>query len=237
MKRFALLLAMMGSLSAQAAQIRVSPVIVTLDQRENVAVMRLENEAEVPVRVQVRAFVWRQVDGQQDLTETDDVLMNPAQFTLQPHKKQVARLGVMAPRSDVERSYRLLVDEVPDAASGRPGQVQALLRLSIPVFVTPAKPVSRLEWHVGAAQGGRMAVWVVNRGNVHARFSRFTLSSGKDVIGKIDRLLYVLPGSTMRVDIPVAQGPRVGTMVQIAALAQSEEQTVSAPVEAGQGGQ
>jgi fimbrial chaperone protein len=242
MKPWAFLFAVLWASTVQAAQIRVSPVIVTLDGRENVQVMRMENEADMPVRVQVRAFAWSQDHGQDNLVETDELLLNPSQFALQPRQRQLSRLGVMAPHGDVERSYRLFVDEVPDASAARPGQVQALLRLSIPVFLAPTKPVTRLEWHVVPGAAGRMAVVVVNRGNVHARFSRFSLSLGQQVIGKVDRLLYILPGSAMRVEVPVAAAVPLGAMVGVTVLAEGDEQKVTVPIEAGplgvgQGGQ
>ncbi len=89
------------------------------------------------VLVQAEVMLWEQVDGEDRLTPTRDLLVSPAVFTLPPNGSQLVRVALRNPPADTTRelSYRLILQEVPQPANPDFTGLQVTLRLSVPVFV------------------------------------------------------------------------------------------------------
>jgi len=109
-----------------------------------------------------------------------DAGFSPPLFRLEPHASQAVRIVAKVPPGLVERSYRLIVDQLPLATA--PGQLQLPVRMVLPVFVEPAAGVSRtpaLEWHAHQdATTNRVTIIVQNRGAVHVRLVELTAQNG-----------------------------------------------------------
>lgn len=157
--------------AAAATSIEVSPVSHDLVPGQTMLSMTLSNRADATATLQVRAFVWTQPDGQDRLTPAAEVLVAPAIVSVAPGRSQVVRVRAPAAPAGREVSYRLLIDELPEASADT--QVRMVLRLSIPVFVhgsTPAAP--RLTAQLDAARG---TVTLANGGGSRARVQQLAL--------------------------------------------------------------
>jgi fimbrial chaperone protein len=97
--------------------------------------------------------------------------------------------------SDVERSYRVFIQEVPQDQSIRSGEVLTLLRISVPIFVPPANSVLRLHWQARAAHDGKIALELRNEGTVHVQVTSVALSrSNGQALAREKLSVYALPG-------------------------------------------
>ncbi len=148
---YLLLPAIACGVSVYAGSFSVNPVRIELTAARPNALVQIANLSDEPTTIQVHVVSWRSDNNNESVyLPTDDVLVNPPIFTIDPRQKQFMRLGLRRPASaPAEASYRLIVEEVPKPpASGFVG-LQTVLRISIPIFLKPATPVSpKLAWRV-----------------------------------------------------------------------------------------
>ncbi|HKI74099.1 MAG TPA: fimbria/pilus periplasmic chaperone, partial [Pseudomonadales bacterium] len=127
-----------ASVGAQAAAtLEISPIRIVLTQNAPVAVLHIHNHGTRQAVVQLDLSSWEEQDGQDVLQDTKAVVASPPLFTLQPDEDQVVRVVLMKQPVDwnVERAYRLFVQEVPPPPDGSGHQVQLRVRISVPIFL------------------------------------------------------------------------------------------------------
>lgn len=219
------------SAPAMAGSLTVFPVRIQLSPDEPVQTLTVRNSGEELSRVQLRVYAWSQAGGEDVLAETRDVLANPPLFEVAPGAEQLARLGLRAPAGDVERSYRVILEEVPIAAQARPGEVRALLRISIPIFVPPAAPRVEVVWAARPGDGS-VLLSLRNSGNMHVQISHLSISRADGTpLGESDASVYLLPGSGADHPFSVSAPVRAGETLKIEALTDGE--SLSAEIVAG----
>lgn len=117
-----------------AASLRVAPVGFVLSGGTATSTLHVRNEDRRPVTVQIRVFRWHEAGGPAALEPTQDVVASPPLATLPPGSENVIRIVRLKKGPAGRReTYRLLVDEVPDRRPLATGQVQVVVRHSIPV--------------------------------------------------------------------------------------------------------
>jgi fimbrial chaperone protein len=195
-----------GSL-AHAASLQVQPAMLDVAAPGAAATLTLRNEGTAPINVQVRVFRWSQSDGEERLEPTDDVVASPPAVTLAPNADYVTRVVRLTKRPvEGEETYRLLVDELPDAAQARGNSVKLLVRHSIPVFFTASdRTPPAISWSI-SKRGEQVVLSARNAGSSHLRISALslgdeggkTISFGRGLVG------YALGRATMRWTAPGA---------------------------------
>jgi fimbrial chaperone protein len=186
--------------SAAAATFEVAPVLLEMQGAQRVTSMTITNREDHPTTIQVRPMLWQQAQGQDGLSTTSDVQVSPPIFTVGAGESQLVRIFVRAAPApaDVarERSYRLLIDEIP--SPGQSSAVHMALRISIPLFVyagpagTPA-----LEWKILADAKGPTWLSVANKGSRRAKLATVVVtddSGRRHEVGGA-KSAYVLPGA------------------------------------------
>ncbi|MDF0544403.1 fimbria/pilus periplasmic chaperone [Sphingobium sp. H39-3-25] len=224
----ALLLA--SPMAVRAATFSIFPVRIDLSEREPVQTMTVQNGSDTSTRVQVRIRAWRQENGQDVFEETRDVLVNPAMFEIGPGEQQIARFGMRTKAAAVEKSYRIFLEEVPSSAPRAPGQIQTLLRISVPMFV-PAEQAApaKLNWSLWPSGAHQVTLSVRNDGASHAHLSGLSLMSRDGhVLGKQGRAVYILPGATQPVLIDVKTPVAAGERLKLSAS--SDQSSLSAEI-------
>jgi len=179
-----------------AASFNVNPIGFNLTAERSTGVLQVRNTGDQSVRVQIDAVDWSTDGSKEVLSETDALLLNPPIFDIEPGRVQFLRFGLRHPQDPPsEKSYRLLIDEVPQAGLQGPG-LKTLLRVSIPVFIGPKMRQEKISWQLQHANGG-LVLSAANQGNVHRKINRIELSNdsanGKDT-QQINIPAYVLPG-------------------------------------------
>lgn len=183
---------------ACAGTFSISPLRAELSASARTAALTLRNQEPTPAVVQAEVMLWEQVNGEDRLTPSRDVLVSPAVFTLPANGSQLVRVALRRP-ADPQRelSYRLILTEVPQQASPDFTGLNVALRLSLPIFVEPAAKASQvLEWSAARTVDGALAVTTRNVGSAHARVMSFSVAPATNAAAAIpqDVTAYVLPG-------------------------------------------
>ncbi len=202
--RFAALLAFLP-LPVLAASLTVAPTRVDLAGDDRAEAVTLRNNAADPVMVQVQTFAWEHGPATAELTPTRDLIAVPPVFELPADGSQIIRVALRGPAQGArERAYRLLITEVPRGGGSGTG-VRFALRLSLPVFVTPAGAKPDAVWSLRGRGAGRELV-LRNDGTAHLQVRRIVL--GGDGAGAAARVLdtpaYVLAGQEHAWPLPAA---------------------------------
>src|SRR5437899_9338654 len=97
-----------------AASLQVAPVKVEVASPGAATTVKLRNEGTTPLNAQIRVFHWSQVNGEDKLEPTTDVVASPPLTRLLPKTDYTVRL-VRVSKTPVgkEEAYRLFIDELP----------------------------------------------------------------------------------------------------------------------------
>ena len=188
---------------AGAASLQVAPTSLTLQAKQNADGLWLSNSGDAPVQVQLRVFRWTQVNGEDLLEPTRDLVISPPMQTLPPGERQLVRLVRTKPIPPAsETGYRVIVDELPAPNKEQQG-LQFVLRYSVPVFVLPETPTPiapSLHTRLVEGEDGQAAIEIENHGSEHAQIADlvYTDASNKPDVVIPGLVGYVLPGQRMR---------------------------------------
>jgi fimbrial chaperone protein len=190
----------LSSGAIQAASLEISPVFVSLAPGQTATTIEVKNRGGAPAAVQARPYSWAQTGDEDTLTPTQEIILSPPIFTIPAGGAQTLRLLVRGgAETGRERSYRLLLDEVPPANT-RNKRIEMALRVSLPVIVASASSAPpMLQWRAERGAGGQSMLAATNTGQAYDRVSAIdvTLPDGSHpkavASGKNS---YVLPGAT-----------------------------------------
>jgi fimbrial chaperone protein len=226
---------------AGAADLELSPTAVELSDQTRTALVTLRNSGGVPMRYQVRAYVWGQKpDGEMQLTPTRDLVLFPPLVELAPGETRNVRVGTRAAPGDAERTWRIFIEELPradDAASA--AHVQVLTRIGVPVFLAPPRRVARGQIAFLPGTAERVRFTVRNTGTVRLRPTAITLAlvgaGGERLAEKTLEAWYVLAGGERiyDTDVPAEACARAAEVVATAAVEGGAiEQRIAGPCRA-----
>lgn len=182
---------------AAAADLRVNPTTLVMAMDEHDAEISFSNLGDHPLRAQIRLYRWTQQQGQDRLNSTQDLAASPPLLEIPAHTQHTVRLVRLKNTSGpTEASYRIVVDELPEAPEGR--ENTPFLRYSAPIFLAPADgsvAVHQLTAHV-SQHSGRTVLRIDNHGSGHARLAdlAFVAADGRHQWVAQNLAGYVLSG-------------------------------------------
>lgn len=206
-----LLLALAGLLLAlpalsTAAGLQVTPMRVHLGDDTPAAALTLRNQGDQPRVIQSEVMRWTQEAGEDIYAPTDEVLVTPPIFTIEPGESQVVRVGHTGGNgemaTDVEQAYRIYLQESPPPAEGEGARLQVILRLGVPLFVAPkGGEEPDLRWSVRALEEGGLEIRAENPGNIHAHVQELRVAArdpetGEQQMTALRTHRYLLPGQS-----------------------------------------
>jgi fimbrial chaperone protein len=183
---------------AVAGEIKVSTVRIDLSDKQPTSSLAVTNSNAEKSIVQLRAMLWSQKDGQDTTEQTEDLIVNPPIAEIEPGAKQLVRIGYRGKlQTNAERSYRLVVQEVPPRDRERKQVVETYLKISVPIFIAPlGKPEGRLSAMLSRNSAGNVILH--NDGTVHIRLVAYgVMSHGTALATPHQGLFYVLPGANV----------------------------------------
>jgi fimbrial chaperone protein len=185
---------------ARAAEVQISPVVVSLSPAARSALVSVRNSGQETARFDLQARSWSQSPtGEMVLGPTSDLAVYPPVLTLAPGEERNVRIGAIALFGPVEKTYRVFLQEMapPETPDG-PAVVRVLSRIGLPIFLSPAKAVERTRLVDLAARNGKVTFRLVNEGTAHVRPSSVKLvalgAGGKTAFETELPAWYVLPG-------------------------------------------
>jgi fimbrial chaperone protein len=147
----------------------VSPVRIQVSTSRPNATLQIVNREDEPVTVQLHIVTWS-FNGQNDvLADSDEVMLNPPIAVVAGRHAQAIRLGLRKPNDSLqERCYRLIIEEVPPAPKPNFVGIRTIVKLSIPIFVSPKTAISpRLSWQAVRTSDSRVTLIATNQGSAH----------------------------------------------------------------------
>jgi fimbrial chaperone protein len=195
-----------------AGSFSILPLRVHLGEGARIETITITNQAQEKVTVKVKALEWTQEQtGKDDYLPTKDLIYFPRIVSIEGKGKQLIKLTYKAAPGEVEKAYRLFIEEVPGEQVGSEQMaLRMTLRMSVPVFVAP-KPeaVSAARIEKVELSGGTVSVQVTNTGNKHVFIRsvavRGTDGEGKTVFSGETRGWYQLPGKSRTYSLKVQQ--------------------------------
>ncbi len=153
----------------QAGGIRISPITVDIPSGDQANIVTLFNLSDETSNLQVRIFKWTQSGGNDNLSDTNDIIASPPFITLPPGGSfnfRVVRSN--AKKVAGEESYRVIIDELPKPRDNRTvgAGVGILIRNSLPLFVVNSDAVPNIQPSISAS-----GLLMTNNGNRHALLS------------------------------------------------------------------
>lgn len=152
-----------------AGGIRISPVSVNISSQDKASIVTLFNMSDESSSVQIRVYKWTQSDGNDNLTETDDIIASPPFITLSPGGSFNFRL-VRTNDDPItgEKSYRIIIDELPKPQDKRStgSGIGILIRNSLPLFIVNDDAVPELQPSISES-----GLLMTNNGYRHALLS------------------------------------------------------------------
>lgn len=185
--------------SALAGSLEVAPTTLMLRQDAATGVLYVNNYGDTPVTVQIEPFDWNQTDGRDRLISSTALMVSPPIATIPPQGRQTVRVMVAPAAAAGERSFRLLVSELPDSMKRAEHVIQVLTQFSVPVFDAgmgdgsgPEKPA----WSA-TLSNGQLNLVARNDGPQHLKLTGLQLKTarGEALAIKGAGLSYVLAGS------------------------------------------
>lgn len=199
----ALLAAAAIATPAWAGSLRIMPIRVEVAADARFCSLTVANDEDAPVSVQVRGYRWsKDANGADVLAEDAGFQINPTILTFGPKQERLVRCGLppVATSGTGEETWRLVLDELPRPGPSL-GGIRTLLRISVPVFRTPAEARADLVWSIDADAGGKPMLVVENRGTRHVQIISLDVT-GARAPATIKKSFYVLAGGRAVVALP-----------------------------------
>jgi fimbrial chaperone protein len=184
-----------------ASTFNIAPIRAELAGGHRTEALTLVNADDEPVVVQVRVVAWSQKDGVEKLEDTHELLATPPVLQIPANGQQIVRVALRRePDPTQELTYRVIFEEVPQAAPKDFVGLRVALRLSIPVFVAPVqgKANAELAWESHWLANGQLELAATNSGSGHLQITDFEARfPGSLMPLRGESSKYVLPGSRM----------------------------------------
>jgi fimbrial chaperone protein len=201
----------------------ISPIKVYFEKGSSSRDVTLDNADDKTVRLKVQAYKWTEDgEGKRQLTPTQEIAVFPAILELKPKSKRIIRLAAKLPPTQIEQSYRLTIEQLPEAVVKKPeatpdgakptkvtAQLNFLYTLNLPVFINPINIDRKSSISSPSVNGGNLSFNLINQGNAHIFASAIEVttkdSAGKAIATKKINPTYVLPSIQRKLTLDLPQ--------------------------------
>ena len=186
-----------------AGTFSVNPTRIELSKGIPSAVMHVTNSGEKDTTVQLHMLQWSQIDGEDQLKASRDLIATPQIFNLPAGSRQIIRIGMLK-KSDgsVEAAYRMILEEIPPPPPPGFLGLQVALKISIPIFIKPeliSKAENNFEINLNRSneEEGNINLSMLNKGSSHVQLLgvKIFADDGKEnLVASYEKNLYLLAG-------------------------------------------
>jgi fimbrial chaperone protein len=185
--------------AAQAASLQVSPINVEVPAPGAASTITLTNSGSEEINSQIRVFKWIQVNGQDQLVPTKDVVASPPALKIAPSKSSVIRIVRIAKIPvGAEETYRLKVDEIPKPPRAGQAAVAFAVSYSVPVFFSNPKLETTLSWKASIVKG-QLKLEADNAGGRRTRITDLGIAKGGKAVTVVPGLAGYVLGQSSKV--------------------------------------
>lgn len=221
--------------SAGASALRVTPIRVEVQAGKQFCSLSIANDGDQPVSVQVRGYRWSKDERGADVLDTAvGFQINPTIVTLKAQESRLIRCSLPPAEGAIEQTWRLVFDELLTPVSVTvPGEIRALLRISVPVFRAPDGASPDISWTLVRTPEGGQSVVLTNSGSRHIRAISLELKPSSGAGQRVERGFYLLAGGRFEIPVALSQASPIAEV-----LIQTDEGSITpsrAAVSAGAG--
>jgi len=171
-------------LEALTVNLSIKPIRIFFEGTKKTDILTIKNESSVIGALQINAVEWTQdKKGENIYSPTQDILFFPKLLEIMPGEEKIVRIGKKISRSEKEKTYRLFIEEIPDNSKTETTSVKILMRIGVPVFITPLKTAASGVIEKIELNKGILVVGVKNEGNIHFIIQSIKVD-GRDSEGK-----------------------------------------------------
>jgi fimbrial chaperone protein len=199
--------------AASANGSSVSPTRLLLATGASSTYVTITNTSPISQRYSASAYRWSETPTTPVvLAPTSDVVFFPGSFTLESLHSQRIRIGSTAASDITEKTYRIVVSELPPLASVLLRDSSGLAftaSFSIPIYLAPQKPVATGEITNVVVDRHDLRFSVRNTGNVHlvAKAMRIVASGASGTVMSVQNSAwFVLANSQHDFVMPLPSG-------------------------------
>ena len=202
---------------ALAGRFSVAPIRVDFAAGLRIGAVTVTSEDDHPLVFKNSPSLWTQnPDGGDVYTPTTDLVVTPPLLRVETGEPRIVRIGTLREPGDVERSYRVFLEEqAPANPEGGGATLAVVIKFGVPVFVAPRSERVAGSAEIVERKPARVTLQVKNTGNVHFNVETITANGValKDVSS-----WYLLPGTTRRYDLAIppdaCTGPAIDLRIQ-----------------------
>jgi fimbrial chaperone protein len=199
---------------ALAGRFSVAPIRIDFSGALRIGAVTVTSEDDHPLVFKNSPSLWTQnADGGDVYTPTSDLVVTPPLLRVEAGEPRIVRIGTLREPGDVERSYRVFLEEqAPANPEGTGATIAVVIKFGVPVFVAPQSERVAGIAEVVEHKPGRVTLQIKNSGNVHFNVETITANgvAVKDVSS-----WYLLPGATRRYDLAIPPDACTGTAVDL----------------------
>ncbi len=203
-----------ASATAVAGRFSVAPIRIDFSGALRIGTVTVTSEDDHPLIFKNSPSLWTQnADGGDVYTPTTDLVITPPLLRVETGEPRIVRIGTLREPGDVERSYRVFLEEqAPSSPEGSGATIAVIIKFGVPVFVAPRSERIAGTAEVVERKPGRVTLQIKNSGNVHFNVTTITANgiAVKDVSS-----WYLLPGTTRRYDLAIPPEACTGSAVDL----------------------
>jgi len=186
----------------------ISPVTIELDHKARSAVVTVYNQGEGAGDFEVKVTEWSQNDRGADVqSPTKDIIYFPRFLKIAPNESRVIRIAARTPAVRKEKTYRLIVAELPERSAPKATGVSFQFQFAIPFFVLPPNKIVKGKIFNSSVFGGEVRTTVANEGNIRFRVESVAVqgrnSKGETLFEKTITGWYLLAGASKVYSMPI----------------------------------
>jgi fimbrial chaperone protein len=167
-----------GALPSWCGTFTVTPVRIQVSASRPNAILQIVNREDASVTLQAHVVAWSS-DGQNDVyVESDEIVLNPPIALVGGHQAQAIRMGLRKLNdSTQERSYRLILEEVPGPPKPGFTGIRTIVKMSIPIFASPKAAIApKLSWQAVRMSDSRVKLIATNQGSAHIQIKSMNVT-------------------------------------------------------------
>ncbi len=186
--------------SSTTLAVIISPVKVELSPAHPVVTITVTNDSDVAMILQNQILAWTQVDGEDQLEESNDLLVAPMIAQISPRASQVFRVTQRHQTAVItERAYRLVLDDISSTARPIDAEVvNFVFSHRLPVFIAGTSTVGpQLQLGICPAAIELGCVRLTNAGDSYAQVQKLMVT-GTDWQQELGAGTRILAGSWLQ---------------------------------------
>lgn len=191
----------------------LNPIRIFFDGSKKTDIITIKNESENPIALQLNAVAWTQDEVDNVYSATEDILFFPKLIEINPQEEKIVRIGTKVSRGESEKTYRLFIEEMPDNSKLDTTAVKILMKVGVPVFITPLNDMAAGSIEKIELGKGSLKLDIKNSGNMHFVIKSMKVEgrdgSGKEVFnteraggylhhGKLKNFEFIIPEDVCR---------------------------------------